>query len=84
MLNFYRNLYLKESNQDDVKTDWWQMIQLLPSSYNQKRTIMLSYEVLANQYKSRVKIPHKLDEWHIYGDMIEALPYSGLITGNVV
>lgn len=61
---------------------WWQMIQLLPSSYNQKRTIMLNYEVLANIYKSRRH--HKLDEWHTLCDWIEGLPYSELITGTAV
>ena len=80
MLNFYRNLYLKESHPDDIKTDWWQMIQLLPSSYNQKRTIMLNYEVLANIYKSRRL--HKLDEWRIFCAWIESLPYRYLITGK--
>lgn len=80
MLNFYRNLYLKESHPDDIKTDWWQMIQLLPSSYNQKRTIMLNYEVLANIYKSRRL--HKLDEWRIFCAWIETLPYRYLITGK--
>lgn len=59
---------------------WWQMIQLLPSSYNQKRTVMLNYEVLANIYKSRRH--HKLDEWHTLCDCIESLPYSELITGK--
>ena len=82
MLNFYRNLYLKESHPDDVKTDWWQMIQLLPSSYNQKRTVMLNYEVLSNLYKSRRN--HKLDEWHTLCDWVETLPYSELITGKGV
>ena len=62
------------------KKYWWQMIQLLPSSYNQKRTVMLNYEVLANIYKSRRN--HKLDEWHIFCDWIESLPYSELITGK--
>lgn len=56
------------------------MIQLLPSSYNQKRTIMMSYEVLANIYKSRRN--HKLDEWHTLCDWIEGLPYSEMITGG--
>ena len=56
------------------------MIQLLPSSYNQKRTVMLNYEVLANIYKSRRN--HKLDEWHTLCDWIERLPYSELITGE--
>ncbi len=62
------------------KNCWWQMIQLLPTSYNQKRTIMLSYEVLANIYKSRRN--HKLDEWHTLCDWIEGLPYSEMITGG--
>lgn len=65
-----------------AKELWWQMIQLLPSSYNQKRTVMLNYEVLANMYKSRRN--HKLDEWHTLCDRIESLPYSKLITGGVV
>lgn len=63
------------------KEQWWQMIQLLPSSYNQRRTVMLNYEVLANIYKSRRN--HKLDEWHTLCDWIEGLPYSELITGTV-
>ena len=62
------------------KEQWWQMIQLLPSSYNQKRTVMLNYEVLANIYKSRKD--HKLDEWHTFCDWIESLPYSELITAS--
>ena len=62
------------------KKYWWQMIQLLPSSYNQKRTIMLNYEVLANIYKSRKN--HKLDEWVEFCKWIETLPYSELITGG--
>lgn len=74
-LNFYRQRYLDTKD----RKYWWQMIQLLPSSYNQKRTIMLNYEVLANIYKSRRN--HKLDEWHIFCDWIEELPYSELITG---
>ena len=76
MLNAYRLQYLETKN----KNDWWQMIQLLPSSYNQKRTVMLNYEVLANIYKSRRN--HKLDEWHTFCDWIETLPYSELITGK--
>ena len=75
-LNHYRDLYLKTKD----KTYWWQMIQLLPSSYNQKRTVMLNYEVLANIYKSRKD--HKLDEWHDFCDWIKTLPYSKLIVGN--
>ena len=62
------------------KDIWWQMIQLLPTSYNQKRTVMLNYEVLANIYKSRRN--HKLDEWYTFCDWIEGLPYSELITGK--
>ena len=77
-LNSYRELYLKTSD----KKYWWQLIQLLPSSYNQRRTIMLNYEVLANIYKSRRN--HKLDEWHTFCDWIETLPYSELITGKDV
>ena len=81
-LNFWRNEYLNgtESGMPKDKRWWWQMIQLLPSSYNQKRTVMLNYEVLANIYKSRKN--HKLDEWHVLCDWIEKLPYSELITGN--
>lgn len=75
-LNNYRKMYLATKD----KKEWWQMIQLLPSSYNQKRTVMLNYEVLANIYKSRRN--HKLDEWHTFCDWIESLPYSELITGK--
>ena len=64
----------------DHKTDWWQMIQLLPTSYNQKRTVFLNYEVLVNIYNSRRN--HKLDEWHTFCDWIKTLPYSELITGG--
>lgn len=60
------------------KKYWWQMIQLLPSSYNQKRTVMLNYAVLRNMYHSRKN--HKLDEWHTFCEWIESLPYSELIT----
>jgi len=76
VLNAYRKLYLETKD----KKYWWQMIQLLPSSYNQRRTVMLNYEVLANMYKSRRN--HKLDEWHTFCDWIESLPYSELITGK--
>lgn len=76
MLNKCRDLYLKTKD----KKYWWQMIQLLPSSYNQKRTVMLNYEVLTNMYKSRKN--HRLDEWHEFCDWIEELPYSELITGK--
>ena len=81
ILNKNRELYLQWKNIDEEKkTLWWQMIQLLPTSYNQKRTVMLNYEVLANIYKSRHN--HKLDEWHTFCDWIEELPYSELITGK--
>ena len=63
------------------KEIWWQMIQLLPSSYNQKRTIMLNYEVLANMYESRKN--HKLDEWRDFCKWVETLPHSELITGEI-
>ena len=73
-LNFAREDYLKHKN----KNDWWQMIQLLPSSYNQTRNVMLNYEVLANIYRQRKN--HKLDEWREICKWIETLPYSELIT----
>lgn len=78
VMNDFREEFIK----DHEKENWWQLIQLLPSSYNQKRTVMLNYEVLANIYKSRRH--HKLDEWHILCDRIESLPYSALITGTAV
>ncbi len=82
LLNKYREDYLNpEAGKIGVKKDyWWQMIQLLPSSYNQRRTVMLNYEVLANIYKSRKG--HKLDEWNSFCDWIESLPYAELITGK--
>ena len=78
VMNDFREEFIK----DHEKENWWQFIQLLPSSYNQKRTVMLNYEVLANIYKSRRH--HKLDEWHTLCDRIESLPYSELITGTAV
>ena len=75
-LNTSRDRYLKSKD----KNDWWQMIQLLPSSYNQKRTVMLNYEVLVNMYNSRKN--HKLDEWRGLCKWIKSLPYFELITGN--
>ena len=76
MLNMNRRLY----NETKEKKYWDAMIQLLPSSYNQRRTIEMNYEVLANMYKSRRH--HKLDEWHKLCDWIETLPYSEIITGD--
>ncbi len=73
-LNACRKTYLETKS----KTDWWQMIQLLPSSYNQTRNIMMNYEVLANIYRQRKG--HKLDEWREFCEWIETLPYSELIT----
>ena len=69
-----------EDYKHDKKDYWWQIIQLLPSSYNQKRTVMLNYEVLANIYKSRKD--HKLDEWQNFCKWTKTLPYSELITGE--
>lgn len=92
MLNNQRSLYL---TWDSIPTDqreifdpnihckkdvWWQMIQLLPSSYNQKRTWTANYAVLRNIYRARKD--HKLDEWHMFCDWIKLLPYSELITGE--
>ena len=73
-LNDARELYLETKD----KRYWWQMIQLLPSSYNQRRTVMLNYEVLAGIYPKRKD--HKLDEWHDFCDWIKSLPYSEIIT----
>lgn len=85
-LNIYRDIYNNYDKQTEQYKDefskkdiWWQMIQLLPTSYNQKRTVMLNYEVLANIYKSRKN--HKLDEWQTFCKMMEGtLPYPELIT----
>lgn len=90
-LNFWRDIFLNGGHVDNFngtetvfppkdKDAWWQMIQLLPSSYNQKRTVMLNYEVLHNIYFSRKD--HKLDEWHVFCEWIEELPYSKLIVGD--
>lgn len=78
VLNYARDMYLETKDKDW----WWQMIQLLPSSYNQKRTVMLNYEVLNNIYKSRKS--HKLDEWSVgFMDWIKTLPYANeLIIGE--
>lgn len=87
VLNLYRQKYLtakikpfkeEAKRKSVVKDHWWQMIQLLPSSYNQRRTVMLNYAVARNQYHARKG--HKLDEWHTYCDVLATLPYSELIT----
>lgn len=86
MLNAYREKYLEAKHSPSLimqgkdKEYWWQMIQLLPSSYNQKRTVMLNYEVLASIYKYRRD--HKLDEWREFCKWINGLPYSDIITGE--
>lgn len=93
VLNFWRDRFVESDEERQnyfnyngypsvptKKECWWQMIQLLPSSYNQKRTVMLNYEVLANMYKSRKN--HKLDEWREFCEWIKTLPYSELITGE--
>lgn len=89
-LNDYRYINLDHTAGDSYveedgrvikeKDAWWQMIQLLPSSYNQRRTVMLNYEVLANMYKSRNN--HKLDEWRTFCEYVKTFPYSELITGK--
>ena len=77
-LNVARTFYNRETDPELKKKYWWQMIQLLPSSYNQTRNVMLNYEVLANIYRQRKN--HKLDEWREFCKWIETLPYSELIT----
>ena len=86
-LNIYRDIYNNYDKQTEQykyefskKDIWWQMIQLLPTSYNQLRTVMLNYEVLANMYKSRKN--HKLDEWRTFCEYVKTFPYSELITGK--
>ena len=90
-LNTYRKIYVswgdgescrnEDGNSFTKKDIWWQMIQLLPSSYNQLRTIQLNYQVLKNIYFARRN--HKLDEWHKFCRWIETLPYSYLITSDI-
>lgn len=75
-LNFNRKKFLETKD----KKYWWNMIQLLPSSYNQTRNVMMNYEVLANIYRQRKN--HKLDEWREFCKWIESLPYSEMITGK--
>lgn len=90
-LNYYRDIYInggiveypdcgRQTFESKSKKIWWQMIQLLPSSYNQTRNIMMNYEVLANIYRSRRC--HKLDCWREFCDFVETLSYSELITGE--
>lgn len=79
-LNVARTFYNRETDPKLKKDYWWQLIQLLPSSYNQTRNVMLNYEVLANIYRQRKN--HKLDEWREFCKWIETLPYSELIIGE--
>lgn len=81
-LNVARTFYNRETDPKLKKDYWWQMIQLLPSSYNQTRNVKLNYEVLANIYRQRKN--HKLDEWREFCKWIASLPYSELITGKYV
>lgn len=81
-LNYWRAKYDAAETEEIKKECWWQIIQMLPSSYNQKRTIMLNYEVLSNIYRQRKD--HKLDEWRTFCKWAEQLPYSELITGKEV
>lgn len=81
-LNFWRAKYDSADSETLRKECWWQLIQLLPSSYNQRRTIMLNYEVLANIYKWRRD--HKLDEWRAFCCWAAGLPYSELIVGDAL
>lgn len=76
LLNEAREEYLKTKD----KMYWWQMIQLLPSSYNQKRTVQLNYEVLVGMYRDRKN--HRLDEWRNFCGWVADLPYSEIITGG--
>lgn len=80
-LNVARDYYIREQNEKLKKDYWWQMIQLLPSSYNQERTVMMNYEVLVNIYENRKN--HKLDEWSEgFMRWIKTLPYYELIIGR--
>ena len=79
-LNELRDTWIRETDETKKKQIWYAILQLLPVSYNQRRTVMLNYEVLANIYKSRKD--HKLDEWREFCEWIEGLPYSEIITGK--
>lgn len=81
LLNKNRLYYFKDNISDTYKKElWWQLIQLLPSSYNQKRTVMLNYAVLKNMYHARKN--HKLDEWHDFCHWVEGLPYAKELITN--
>ena len=80
VLNMYRDHYNNSVKRESKNLFWWQMIQLLPSSYNQKRTLLVNYEVLANIYHQRKG--HRLDEWKTFCEWIEGLPMSEIIVGE--
>ena len=83
-LNMARNLYLECEDTITKKDWWWQMIQLLPSSYNQKRTVQLSYEVIANMNRDGIRRTHKLDEWqYLCKEVFDNLPYYKEITKKI-
>ena len=83
ILNKNRELYIQWENAGEEKTNlWWQMIQLLPSSYNQKRTVQFNYQVLKQMYFARKD--HKLDEWHTLCDWMLALPYFKEVCVDVI
>jgi hypothetical protein len=75
-----RKFFLALSDSEERKEFWYRMIQLLPTSYNQRRTVLLNYQVLKSMYHARKN--HKLDEWHVFCDWIRSLPYSELITNE--
>lgn len=79
-LNELRDTWIRETDETKKKQIWYAILQLLPVSYNQRRTVMLNYEVLANIYRSRKD--HKLDEWKDFCKWIEELPFSELITSK--
>lgn len=74
------NLYRDDFNKSKNKESWWQIIQMIPNSYDQKRTVMMNYASLRNMYHARKH--HKLDEWHTFCDWVETLPFSELITAD--
>lgn len=80
ILNIARNFYNRENDPKLKKDYWWQMIQLLPSSYNQTRNVMINYEVALEIYRQRKN--HKLDEWHVFCEFVESLPYIDIFMKN--
>lgn len=80
VLNIARGFYIRENDPKLKKDYWWQMIQFLPSSYNQTRNVMINYEVALEIYRQRKN--HKLDEWHVFCEFIESLPYIDIFMEN--